>query len=90
MVLPNHKNVLEQFLYIKKKHLLQNPPGEITGLILLNLILRQEYGNVFFTLEISMYFSMPRLKVELNESSPKWANCLQTDGNISAQLCTKG
>ena len=43
----------------------------------------------FFTLELSMYYSKPSLKVELDDSSPKWANCLQTEWKISGQLCTQ-
>lgn len=44
----------------------------------------------FLTLELSLYFSVPRMKVELDDSSPKWANCLQTGGKISVRLCTRG
>ena len=54
---------------------------KITGHLFLDLTLRQEYGNIFFYIRDTQ-FPVPKLKDELNESSPKWANCLQTDEKI--------
>lgn len=52
--------------------------NKITGHLFLDLTLRPEYG-IFFISEIPTQFSVPKLKEELSDSSPKWANCPQTD-----------
>lgn len=69
---------------------LQNPSGETSGQIVLNLILRQEYGNSFFhTRDIYVFFNA---KIE---SGTEWliTKVGQLSANwweISVQLCTQG
>lgn len=55
---------------------------KITDHLFLGLTLSGEYGNISFFYIRDTQFSVPKLKEELNESSPKWANCLQTDEKI--------
>lgn len=54
---------------------------KITGHLFLDLALSGEYGNISFLYKRYTVFSAKK-KEELSESSPKWANCLQTDEKI--------